>query len=322
MPVRYKDYYQILGVSRSATQEEIKRAYRQRAKQLHPDRANGIADSDERFMELVEAHEVLGDPGRRSSYDRLGSTWRQGEDFTPPRGWTRRPGGRVRVVGGTGRRERFSDFYDLFSDLNGPGRPAPAAAGAQAEAQPRPKSDLETELAITLEEAFQGTEKTVTLAIQRKSRFRGTRTEKKTFKVKIPAGVREGQLLRLRGEGGRTGGREDDILIRIAYAPHPRFDVDGEDLLTDLPVTPWEAALGASVRVQTLTGVARLKLPSPTSSGQRVRMRGQGLPRGKGERGDLICRILVELPEELSEEESKLFRQLSEVSSFNPRVED
>ena len=335
MAVKYQDYYEILGVPRSASQEEIHAAYRKLARKYHPD-LNKSGDAEEKFKRVGEAYEVLKDPEKRKKYDALGENWKMGQEFTPPPGWeffSSRPGGRpgaqgfdFQVFGDFGD-SPFSGFSDFFETLFGGGmgglrqqggRRAPG--GRRAGSAAFRGQDQEAEVPISLEEAYRGARKGFTL----ESSVPGGSThqrESKTLEVTIPPGTTDGQRLRLRGQGvpGMGGGAPGDLYLRVRIQPHPLFKLEGSDLEIEVPVTPWEAALGARIEVPIIDGRAALKLPAGARSGQRLRLRGKGLPRKGGERGDQYVTIRIEVPPRLSARERELFEELSKSSSFQPR---
>ena len=300
MAVDYKDYYDVLGVSRDASQDEIRRAYRRLAREYHPD-LNSDPDAEERFKELGEANEVLSDPEKRSRYDRLGAQWRAQEaaqgggdfdDFFAGQGFARDMG------------PEFGDgvFSEFFERLFGDGA-VPRASG------PLRGRDIEAVLDLSLEDALTG------------GRHRLSLGDGHSVTVNIPAGVREGQRIRVAGQGaqGRDGGPAGDLYLLVRLKPHPRFRRQGDDLQVDVRVAPWEAALGATVPVSTLSGTAQVRVPAGSSSGRRLRLRGRGLPIGDGERGDLYATVQIAIPKQLSEEERELFATLAAVSAFSPR---
>lgn len=311
MAVGFKDYYEVLGVKRGASEEEIRRAYRKLARKFHPD-VNKEPGAEDRFKEISEAYEVLRDPDKRERYDRLGANWRAGEDVSGAPGFEdlfrqRGYGDNVRVQFGEGE---FSDFFEsLFGGGGLGGRGGTGTAGFEGFATRG--SDHEAVLELSLEEAAAGGKRRVSLA------------DGRSYEVSIPAGVRDGQRIRLAGEGGRgrRGGPSGDLFLRVRMRPHPRFRVQGHDLHVEVPVSPWEAALGATVPVQTLGGSARVRIPPGSSSGRRLRLRGQGMPRANGPSGDLYATVQIVLPKELSARERELFEQLAKVSRFDPRKE-
>lgn len=319
MSVGFHDYYDTLGVSRDASDEEIRRAYRRLARENHPD-VSRDADAGQRFAEISEAYEVLRDPEKRSRYDRLGENWRAGQDVSGAEGF----GGweDVRVDFGDGAGSGFgggpgmSDFFDqLFG--RGTARGGAGAGGRAAGGRSRFEGftsrgdDVEAVLELSLEEAAAGGRRSISLA------------DGRDYDVEIPPGVRDGQRIRLAGEGaeGIGGGPRGDLFLRVRIRPHRRFRLDGRDVYLDLPVAPWEAALGAPVRVPTLRGSARLRIPAGSSSGRRLRLRGEGMPDPRGRPGDLYAVVQIHLPRRLTREQRELFERLAQASSdFDPRA--
>ncbi len=297
MALAFTDYYEVLGVPRDADQDAIRRAYRKLARKYHPD-LNSDIDAEDRFKELGEAYEVLSDPDKRARYDRLGANWRQQEQETPDANFEEFFSGQE--FGSDDSRVQFSD--DLFERLFG----AHAEGGADRRtAGPLRGHDREARLELSLEDALEGGRRKLTLA-------------RREIDVNFPAGVRDGQLIRLAGQGGpgRGGGPPGDLYLRIALEPHPHFRRRGDhDLDVDLPVAPWEAALGATVAVQTPTGTAQVRVPAGSSSGRRLRLRGRGLPKSGGGRGDLHAIVKITVPKQLSGRERELYEQLAESSS-------
>jgi curved DNA-binding protein len=300
MPVGFKDYYEVLGVPRDASSDDIRRAYRKLARQHHPD-INHESDAEDRFKEVGEAYEVLSDPAKRERYDRFDDQRRAGakasdtadfEDLFGRAGF----GSDVRVEFGDGAASDF--FQHLF------GEDARVADGGPLRGR-----DREAVLELSLEEALAGGRRRISL------------DDEGSFEVEIPAGVREGQRVRVAGKGvaGRGGAPAGDLYLRVHLRHHPRFRRKGDDLQVDLRVTPWEAALGATVPVRTLSGTAQVRVPTGSSSGRRLRLRGRGLPTREGGRGDLYATVQVAVPNELSDEERDLFEKLAEVSHFDPR---
>ncbi|MFF3961378.1 DnaJ C-terminal domain-containing protein [Streptomyces griseorubiginosus] len=318
-----QDFYEVLGVPRTASQDEIQQAYRKLARKYHPD-VNKDPGAEERFKDLNEAHSVLSDPRSRARYDRFGEDFRQiPEDFDERvaagagggfRG--RRTAGGGGGAGAGGPRVRYStgfgddfgaegiDIEDLFGSMFGAG----AARGGV------PGADQEAELPLTVEEAYRGGRRTVTLA--------GPAGQPRRYEVDVPAGVTDGQRIRLAGEGGQ--GRGDaaagDLYLRVSVQPHPRFRLDGRDAHVQVPVTPWEGALGATVPVPTPGGgTAKVTVPAGSSSGRRLRLRGEGMPNPRGANGDLYAELRVMVPPRLSDRERELFEEIAATSSFDPR---
>ncbi len=323
--MKYRDYYQTLGVPRTASADEIKKAYRKLARKYHPD-VNRNSGAEERFKELSEAYEVLGDAGKRARYDALGADWRGGQDFRPPPGQGAPFEFRFRR-GGDARAGRMppTAFSDFFESLFGGG----FEADAESEGWPGEASgwamrgdDHEAAIDVSLEESFNGGRKTVSLQTATMAPDGRIRRGVKTLTVTIPRGVIDGQRVRLRGQGGEGpgGGDAGDLYLRVRLLPHPVYRVAGHDLEMDLAVTPWEAALGARVEMETLGGKATVVLPPGTQSGQRLRIRGQGLPEGN-RHGDLYARIQVKVPPRLTRRERELFQSLARESAFRPRME-
>jgi curved DNA-binding protein len=311
MPVQFKDYYAILGLEREATPEEIKRAFRKLARKHHPDVAADKLGSEEKFKEINEAYEVLGDPVKRKKYDGLGSNWQNGAPFGDA--YSRGGGAHQEFqFQGTG----FSDFFEQFF----------SGGGAHGYSQQPPTSrsrrgqDVEGDLLVTLEEAMSGTVRPVSL---QSIDPRTGQEKKETFQVRIPAGIADGKRIRVAGHGGAgTGGAPSgDLFLRIRHAAHPHFHTSGHDLYRDLDLAPWEAVLGAEIAVTSLDGSIKLRIPAGTENGQTFRVRGRGLPTGKpGIRGDLHVVAQIQLPETLSESERAAWEALREVSAFNPRT--
>jgi len=306
MPVAFQDYYEALGVSRDASEDEIRQAYRRLARRYHPD-INKESGAEDRFKQVSEAYEVLRDPEKRERYDRLGANWRAGQDVSGAGGDEEafRAGdgfGDVRVEFGGG------DFSDFFESVFGRRRDPGARAGFEGFSMRG--GDHEAVLDLSLEEAARGGKRWLSLG------------EGRSLEVDIPRGVRDGQRIRLAGEGGAGagGGPPGDLFLRVRLRPHPRFRVDGRDLYVDLAVSPWEAALGAEVPVPTLDGNAQVKVPPGSSSGRKLRLRGQGLPGSAGaQAGDLYAVLTIRVPSKLTNKERELFERLASVSKFDPR---
>lgn len=292
--MEYKDYYKTLGVARDASADDIKRAYRKLARKYHPD-VSKEANAENRFKDVAEAYEVLKDADKRAAYDQLGSNWQAGQGFTPPPGWS--AGGEFRGAPGGGG---FSDFFDsLF------GRGFGAEPGARRAAG---RDDQHAQIRITLEDAFHGSTRTVNLS-QADGRTR-------TLEVRIPKGVRAGQRIRLAGQGGHGA----DLYLEIDFAPHRLYRLEGADLYLDLPVTPWEAALGATVKVPTLGGPVELTVPAGSQSGDKLRLRGRGLP-AKPAPGDQYVVLKLVTPPARTEAARELYRRLAEEVPLDPRQE-
>ena len=331
MAVTYRDYYEILGVPRTATLDEIRKAHRQLARKHHPDLNPGDKEAEAQFKEIQEAYDVLSDPEKRKRYDRLGANWKAGAEFRPPPNWKEEE---EEDKQGDFHFEQGNGFSDFFENLFHGRRGFRSDAGFHMRVR-----DIEAEVSITLEEAHRGTTRSLSLEVDEPCpecggtgtkdkkpcpacRGRGVRPGHKTIEVNIPAGVREGTALRLAGQGeaGAGGGPAGDLLVHIRFQPHPRFTVQGVgNLVMELPVAPWEAVLGARTPIQTLDGQVELTIPPGSQTRQQLRLRGQGLRRRDGSRGDLYVRLLVVVPTHPSAEEKQLFEQLAAVSSFKPR---
>ena len=329
MSIKFKDYYEILGVPRTATADEIKKAYRKLARKYHPD-INKSVEAEARFKEIGEANEVLSDSEKRSRYDQLGPNWQAGQEFRPPPGFGNvhfdyqgAPGGgrgfNPQDMGG------FSDFFETLFGGQMRGQPSGSPFGMWdqgGEEESPGGQDQEVAITISLEEAYHGITKSIRLQspeVDARGRIQSTN---KNYQVKIPTGITDGARIRLAGQGGRgpRGGAVGDLYLRVQIAPHPRFKVDGHDLEVELPITPWEAALGAKVTTPTLDGDAALTLPPGTETGQRLRLRGKGLRQGKGlEPGDLMILIRIVVPKRLTPREKELFDELARISPFKPR---
>jgi curved DNA-binding protein len=317
MATQYKDYYKTLGTPRTATADELKKSFRKLAREFHPDVAKDKKRAEEKFKDINEAYEVLSDPAKRKKYDELGADWKSGAEFRPPPGRGGFGGGpnpRGRGMssedfetqfGGTG----FSDFFEqMFGSRTRGGAEGFGRRGNLAERG----RDVEGDIMVTLSEAATGSIRAVTVQ-------HGDRTE--THQVRIPPGVNEGQKLRLtgRGESGHGGGEAGDLYLNVRLAKHPDFDLDGHDLIHELDLAPWEAALGAEISVPTLDGRVKLKISPGMQGGQKLRVRGRGLPQRDGTRGDLIVVTQIAVPAKATDAEKKLWEQLAHESKFNPR---
>lgn len=334
MGVSYKDYYKVLGVERTATGDEIHKAFRKLARQHHPDVAKNKKEAEEKFKEINEAHEVLSDPEKRRKYDALGANWKQGAEFRPPPGWEgsrgqpRGGGPSSFEFGGTG----FSDFFEQLFGRAGRGGFGFDEAGMSARGR-----DIEGDIMVTLEESLQGSVRSVSLRRGVPCERCGGRGEAKrgicpecggsgqvmraeTHQVKIPPGVLEGQRLRVagRGESGSGGGQAGDLYLTIRLAGHADFRVEGANLFCEVDLAPWEAVLGASVSVPTLEGSVNIRIPPGTQAGQRLRVRGRGLGK-EGSRGDLFVSARIAVPDQVGDREKALWEQLARESGFRPR---
>jgi curved DNA-binding protein len=325
MPVQYKDYYEILGLPRGASDPEIKKAFRKLAREFHPDVAKDKKRAEEKFKEINEAYEVLGDPAKRKKYDELGANWKTGAEFRPPPGWEQFSGGRAFHGRGAGGEEfefqfggtGFSDFFEQLFGSTGRGRTGfnQNASFEEDEFSERGR-DVEGDIMVSLEEAMRGSVRAVNV---RHTIGRSVKTE--THRVKIPPGVTEGQRLRLagRGEAGTGGGAAGDLYLRVRLAKHPDFDVEDHNLIYEAELAPWEAVLGVNLSVPTLDGRVGIKIPAGTQNGQKLRVRGRGLPQRDGALGDLIIVAQIAVPSKVTDTEKKLWEQLARESHFKPR---
>jgi curved DNA-binding protein len=306
--MKYTDYYAALGVERGAGADDIKKAYRRLAQKYHPD-VSREPDAEAKFKEIAEAYATLKDPEKRAAYDALGSR-PQGEEFRPPPEWARQHGGGS---------EQFSfddvDFADLFSRFGGR-----AGGGFKAADMQIPGQDFEVPVEISIEDAFRGTTLELNLTLTERDPSGRVRRVPHPVKARIAPGAVDGQRLRLPGKGGKgtNGGRDGDLYLDISLKPHRLYRATDHDLYLDLPLTPSEAALGASVEVPTPGGTVSLKIPAGTSSGQKLRLGGRGLPKPRGGAGDLFAVAQIVIPAKLDERERELYRELAEKSA-NPR---
>jgi curved DNA-binding protein len=305
--MEFKDYYGIMGVARDATQDEIKRAYRKLARKYHPD-VSKEADAEARFKELGEAYEVLKDPEKRAAYDQLGANWKAGQDFRPPPDWD----AGFEFSGGYQEGSAFSDFFESLFGRAGAGHAGGPGFRARGE-------DHHARILIDLEDAFQGATRTITLHAPQLDAQGHVRTRERTLNVHIPRGIRQGQHIRLAGQGtpGFGGGVAGDLYLDVEFKPHRLYRVDGRDLYLDLPLAPWEAALGARVKVPTPEGIVDLTIPSASTAGRKLRLRGRGIP-GKPA-GDFYVVLQIALPPADSESARQLYRTMQQELAFNPR---
>jgi len=293
--MEYKDYYKILGVSKDVSKEDLKKAYRKLARKYHPD-VSKEPNAEAKFKEVGEAYEALKDPQKRAQYDQFGSNYQNGQSFTPPPGWGQQGGA------GAGN---FSSFFDNMFGGGGMGGAGGGRDNFYAQGE-----DVNTKITISLEDAFLGAKKT----IRRPSGSNQTGT----LNVKIPAGITVGKKIRLSGQGmAGAGGSAGDLFLEIAITPHAHYRLDDKDIYLDLPIAPWEAALGAKVTVPTLAGRINLKIPAGAKSGQKMRLKGRGLP--SKEAGDQFVVLQIMTPPADSDTAKKLYQQMAEELSFNPR---
>lgn len=318
--MEFKDYYATLGVQRSATQDEIKRAYRKLARKFHPD-VSKEPDAESRFKEVAEAHEALIDPERRAAYDEISQRHARGESFEPPPGWDSGFEFSGRGGAGPGPRDHASDadFSAFFESIFGRGgqRARPGAGGYSQG----PGRDHHAKVMIDLEDSYRGARRTISLRVPViDAQGHGVLHERQLL-VNIPKGVREGQHLRLTGQGGPGQGGEPagDLYLEIVLKPHPRFRVDGRDVYVDLPVSPWEAALGATVVAPTPAGEVQIAIPAGSSQGRKLRLKGQGLPGDQP--GDLYAVLTITLPRSDSDRAKAAYTALRNAfPDYDPRV--
>lgn len=325
MAVEFKDYYQVLGVSPKATDDEIKKAFRTLARKYHPDVAKDKKSAEEKFKEINEANEVLSNPESRRKFDQLGADWKTGAQSRPPPGRSAGHGARGGEdefqFEGTG----FSDFFEQFFG----GRAGGSRGGSPFDSQEfsnrhqQPQAalrgqDIQGDILITLDEVLKGAMRAISV---RRNNVRTGREETETYQVRVPKGVQAGQTIRVTGKGGEgsNGGSAGDIYLRVRYAQHPDWQVRGADLMCHLELAPWEAVLGATVPVRTLEGSISVKVPAGFQQGQKLRVRGKGLPAGGAKRGDLYVEASIQVPSHISKEDELLWKQLATQSTFNPR---
>ena len=341
MAVKYQDYYESLGVPRGASQEDIRKAYRKLARKYHPD-VNKAPGAEDKFKVAAEAYEVLGDAEKRKKYDELGANWKAGQEFTPPPGWENVHfdfRGSPRGGGGPRGGVSFEDLggaSDFFEALFGRGfggsfgqgfegrfGRGDAAVGEVEGEWERRGEDREAEITISLEEAYFGARKSLALQTAEMSQSGRVQRRQKQYEVTIPPGTGPGSRIRLSGQGGASrggGGESGDLYLRVSVSPHPRFRLEDRDLEMDLALAPWEAALGGKVTARTLDGEATLNVPAGTQAGQRMRLRGRGMPkRGSQPAGDLFLRVQILVPKSLTDREKRLFEELARVSPFRAR---
>src|SRR5258705_1741594 len=340
MPVQFKDYYEVLGVPRAASEEDIKKAFRKLARQYHPDVAKDKKTAEQKFKEINEAYEVLGDPAKRKKYDELGPNWKQGAEFRPPPGWEGFAGG-----GRGGRPGGYQDFHfggtgfsDFFEQLFGSGRRAGGFRGGSfGDDLAERGEDIEGDIMVTLEEAAQGSQRMISVehgvtcdnggGTGERNRSvcptcggAGRMHKTEQYQVRIPPGVTDGQRLRLagRGEAGVGGGAAGDLYLRVRLAKHPDFHVEGSDLIYDAELAPWEAVLGTQLSVPTLNGRVNIKIPPGTQNGQRLRVRSRGLPQRGRSPGELLVAVQVGVPTKISDSERAAWGQIAKTTPFKP----
>jgi curved DNA-binding protein len=313
----FKDYYKILGVARDAPQDEIKRVYRRLARKYHPD-VSKEAHAEERFKEVQEAYEVLKDAEKRAAYDQLGTNWRSGQEFRPPPDW-----GRDFEFSTAGGAEDGA-FSDFFASLFGQRSPFGQARGGRARGFSAAGEDHVAQIQIDLEDSFNGGAQTIELKAPQLGEDGRVSVKPRTLRVTIPAGISEGQRIRLAGQGsaGMGGGPAGDLYLEVRFRPHRLFQVDGRDVTLTLPVAPWEAALGATVQTPTLAGPVDLRIPPNAKAGQKLRLKGRGLPAsGQSPAGDQYVVLKIVLPSADSPQARALYEQMQRELPFDPRSE-
>ena len=312
--MEYKDYYEIMGVKKDATQDEIKRSYRKLARKYHPD-VSKEASAEEKFKEVGEAYEVLKDPEKRASYDQLGSQWKDGQDFHPPPGWD--AGYEFSGGGGGPDLGGFSDFFESLygRGFHSGGQRATSGRGFQMRGE-----DHHARVMVDLEDSYKGATRSITLQVSGLDESGRVVTRPRTLNVKIPRGIRRGQQIRLAGQGatGHGGGEAGDLYLEVDFNVHKHYRVEGADVYLELPLAPWEAALGSSVKVPTPAGAIDLKIPAGSKPGKKLRLKGRGIPAAQP--GDLYVVLQIALPTVENEQQRKVYEEMKQTFSFNPRA--
>lgn len=311
--MQYKDYYKIMELSRNATQDEIKRAYRKLARKYHPD-VSKEKGAEAKFKELGEAYEVLKDPEKRAAYDRLGANWKAGEDFRPPPNWDE--GFEFKGGGFTGGDAGvFSDFFEQLFGRAGFRPSEHGPRGFHAKGQ-----DTHAKIYIDLEDSVHGSTRNISLSAPTTDAQGHVQVKQRNLNIKIPKGIKPGQHIRLTGQGdpGSGGGKAGDLLLEIAFNAHPLYRVSESDIYLDLPVAPWEAALGAKIKVPTPEGNVDLKIPPNSRQGSKLRLKGRGLPAKTP--GDFYVVLQIALPPANTEREKAIYQKMQQEFDFNPRL--
>lgn len=311
--MEYRDYYDILGVDREAPQDAIKQAYRRLARKYHPD-VSKEPDADKKFKDLGEAYEVLKDPEKRAAYDKFGNNWQNGQDFEPPPNWD--AGFEFRGAGYTGGADgEYSDFFETLF-----GRSGYTGGGGRRTSFRMKGEDQHAKIVIPLQEAYKGSKQAITLSRATvDSQGRVTTTPHNLY-VTIPKGIIEGQRIRLEGQGspGIGGAPAGDLFLEIVFADDPVFQSHHREIHLELPITPWEAALGATVTVPTLGGNVQLKIPAGSQGGKKLRLKGRGLSTGS-KQGDQIVTLRIVIPEATTEEQQQLYKKMAKIMPITPR---
>jgi curved DNA-binding protein len=313
--MEYKDYYDIMGVKKGAAQDEIKRSYRKLARKYHPD-VSKEADAEAKFKEVGEAYEVLKDPEKRAAYDQLGSQWQAGQDFHPPPGWD--AGYEYSDSRGSG--PDLGGFSDFFESLYGQGfHNAGRQQGSSRGFQMRGE-DHHAKVMVDLEDSYHGATRSITLQVSELDERGRVVSRPRTLKVKIPKGIRRGQQIRLARQGGagHGGGEAGDLYLEVDFNPRSHYSVEGADVYLDLPLAPWEAALGAKVKVPTPAGTVDMKIPPGSQAGKKLRLKGRGIPARQP--GDLYVVLKIVLPPADNEKQRRIYEEMKQEFSFNPRA--
>lgn len=311
--MEFKDYYQILGVERTATDDQIKRAYRQLARKYHPD-VSKETDAEARFKEMKEAYEVLKDKEKRAAYDKFGENWKTGQDFQPPPDW----GDEFTYTqnqGGFGQTEGFSDFFDSLFGAGRGGGYRSSRGDMRMDG-----NDVNARIAVSLEDAFSGATRKISMDVPEADGAGRVVTKRRTLNVKIPKGIAAGQRIRLENQGGPgvgKGAQAGDLYLQVDFEPHAIYEVRGKDIYVVLPVTPWEVALGRTVEAPTLAGPVDLKIPTNSQAGSKLRLKGRGLP-GK-QTGDEYVELKIVMPKSIDQKTRSLYEELERTQAFNPR---
>lgn len=317
--MEYKDYYKIMGVGKTATDAEIKRAYRKLARKYHPD-VSKETDAESKFKEVGEAYEVLKDKEKRAAYDQLGSNWNAHQDFNPPPGWN--PGGFDHRGGQSGGQGGgfgggdSEDFSDFFESLFGQGR----STGNRRRGFQMQGEDNHAKILIDLDDSFNGATRSISLQMPEAGADGRVTNRTRTLKVSIPKGIKQGQQIRLSGQGaaGRGGGKKGDLYLEVEFKPHRHYRVEGADIFLDLPLAPWEAALGAKIKVPTPAGAIDLKIPADSQAGKKLRLKGRGLPSKTP--GDLYVIVQIAQPPSDDDKTRELYERMRDEITFNPRA--
>lgn len=324
--MEFQDYYKVLGIERNATEAEIKKAYRKLARKYHPD-VSKEKNAEEKFKQLGEAYEVLKDKEKRASYDQLGANWKAGQDFQPPPGWEGMFGGGG-FQGGQGGFSRGqnqghgqsgADFSDFFESLFGNGFSKQQSRGRPKQPQAQKGEDISANLAVDLEDAYHGASKSIQLRVPERNAYGHADMKLTSISVKIPKGILPGKKIRLKGKGGVAVGAAEpgDLILEISYNKHPQYQLEGKDIIYTLPVSPWEAALGATVATNTMAGNINVKIPKNSQSGKKLRLTGKGLPGEPS--GDFYFQLMIMNPPVDTDEKIKFYQQMAEKFKFDPR---